>query len=279
MAKILIVGCGDLGLSIAKLLSAQHAVYGLKRQAITPIPNLTMLQGDVTQASSLAALHTLKPEFIIYCVAADAQTDAAYQAQYVTGLANVLATQQANPALRHVFFVSSTRVYGRDDGVCLDEATPAKPNDFGGERLLEAEQLLAGLACPTTVLRLSGIYGPGRVRMIKLATSQAWPAQNSWTNRIHRDDAAAFTVMLLEKVLAGQLILPCYIVSDDAPAAVHEVLAWLAGQLQLSTPPPGQQAVTGKRLSNRLMRSTGFVLRYPNYQAGYRALLTANHEQ
>nr|MBZ4201119.1 SDR family NAD(P)-dependent oxidoreductase [Methylotenera sp.] len=194
-------------------------------------------------------------------------------AQYVTGLANVLATQQANPALRHVFFLSSTRVFGYDAGEWLDESASVKPGDFGGERLLEAERLLAGLACSSTALRLSGIYGPGRLRMIRLATSQAWPQQNSWSNRIHCDDAAAFTVYLLEQVLAGKPILPCYIVSDDAPATLYEVLAWLTGQLQLSMPQHEQQALTGKRLCNRLMRSTGYRLMYPNFQLGYRALL------
>ena len=209
-------------------------------------------------------------------MAADAQTDAAYQAQYVNGLANVLATQQQNTALRHVFFVSSTRVYGQDAGECLDDTSPLSPMDFGGQRLLEAEQLLKNLACPTTALRLSGIYGPGRLRMINLAKSQAWPATNSWSNRIHRDDAAAFIVFLMEQVLSGQAVQTSYIVSDDAPASLHEVLAWLAGQLQIEMPANAQQEATkGKLLANGLMRATGYQLKYPNFKVGYQALLAS----
>ncbi len=282
MAKILIVGCGDLGLAIADLLANKHAVFGLRRQSQGrslqgQSSNFSMLQGDVTDPASLQILHALKPELILYCVAADAQTDAAYQAQYVMGLANVLATQRENTALRHVFFVSSTRVYGQDAGECLDDATPASPVDFGGQRLLEAEQLLKSLACPATALRLSGIYGPGRLRMINLAKNQTWPMQNTWSNRIHRDDAAAFTVYLMEQVLAAKAVLACYIVSDATPVSLYTVLAWLAEQLQLTKPENWQQvAKSGKRLNSRLMQASGYKLRYPNYQAGYQTLL---HDQ
>ncbi len=286
MAKILIVGFGDLGLAIAELLAVRHAVLGLRRQARnlqtygqpsqSQSSNLSILQGDVTDPASLQVLHQLKPELILYCVAADAQTDAAYQAQYVNGLANVLATQQENTALRHVFFVSSTRVYGQDAGECLDDTSALSPMDFGGQRLLEAEQLLTNLACPTTALRLSGIYGPGRLRMINLAKSQTWPTINSWSNRIHRDDAAAFIVFLMEQVLAGQVVQTSYIVSDDAPVSLHEVLAWLADQMQIGIPSYAQQqASKGKRLANGLMRATGYQLKYPNFKVGYQALLAS----
>lgn len=279
MANILIVGCGDLGSAIAQRLVGRHAVIGLRRQLQNQRwqaqqSNLRLLQGDVTDPASLHTLHAIKPEMVIYCVAADAQTDAAYQAQYVTGLANVLATQQANPALRWVFFVSSTRVYGAEAGEYLDESSPVRPNDFGGQRLLEAEQLLANLACPSTILRLSGLYGPGRLRMINMAASQSWPQQNGWSNRIHRDDAAAFTAFLLEQALAGQSVAPCYIVSDNTPAPVYEVLAYLADQLQVAKLPCWQAPPSaGKRLCNDLLRASGFTLRYPDYQSGYQALL------
>lgn len=281
MAKILIVGCGDLGLAIADLLADKHAVFGLRRHSQGrslqgQSSNLSMLQGDVTDPASLQVLHGLKPELILYCVAADAQTDAAYLAQYVNGLANVLATQPQNTALRHVFFVSSTRVYGQDAGEYLDDTSALSPMDFGGRRLLEAEQLLKNLACPTTALRLSGIYGPGRLRMINLAKSQAWPATNSWCNRIHRDDAAAFIVFLMEQVLSGQAVQTSYIVTDDSPASLHEVLAWLADQMQIGIPAYAQQdANKGKRLANNLMRATGYQLKYPNFKVGYQALLAS----
>jgi nucleoside-diphosphate-sugar epimerase len=235
-----------------------------------------MLQADVTVAESLAQLTDIAPEILIYCVAANGQTDAQYQAHYVEGLRNVLATQINNKQLKHVFFVSSTRVYGQLTDEILDENTPAVAADFGGERLLEAEQLLTDLPCQHTVLRLSGIYGAGRLRMINLAKNPAaWPAQNSWTNRIHRDDAASFIVHLVQKIANNNEILPCYIVTDSAPVSQYEVLHWLAEQLELPFETKMPPIQGGKRLSNKALLASGFKLHYPDYRSGYAALLAA----
>ena len=275
MAKILIVGCGDLGAAIAKrLVDEEHEVIGLRR-SLQISPRMQMLQGDVADASSLQGLVGLMPEIVIYCVAASSQTDAAYQAQYVTGLHNVLASQSRNQQLQHVFFVSSTRVYGQETTTLLDESIAALPADFGGERLLEAEHLLKTLPCNATALRLSGIYGPGRLRMINLAKSpQQWPSQNSWSNRIHRDDAADFIVYLVQRIFTEQAIATCYIVTDSKPVSQYEVLTWLAKKMQLALPANSSAlAQGGKRLSNQLMLSSGFQLQYPNFSVGYQVLL------
>lgn len=276
MAKILIVGCGDLGAAMAlRLQQAQHEVIGL-RFSSKPLPaGIALIQADVTAPDSLHALVTLCPDMIIYCIAAGAQTDAAYHAQYVSGLRNVLATQAENPRLQHVFFVSSTRVYGQVTTELLDDNVIAVAADFGGERLLEAEALLKHLPCNATVCRLSGIYGPGRLRMINLAKSDKdWPLQNSWSNRIHRDDAAAFIVFLVQQLLAAKTVLPCYIVTDSKPVSQYEVLNWIAEKLHGSNYVPKHKPPSGgKRLSNTAMLASGFKLQYPDYQAGYQALL------
>jgi nucleoside-diphosphate-sugar epimerase len=275
MAKILIVGCGDLGTAIAKrLVDEEHEVIGLRR-SVQNLPRMQMLQGDVTDACSLKALVTLMPEVVIYCVAASGQTDVAYQAQYVTGLKNILASQSRNQQLQHIFFVSSTRVYGQETTALLDESISALPADFGGERLLEAEHLLINLPCNATALRLSGIYGPGRLRMINLAKSpQQWPSKNSWSNRIHRDDAAGFIVFLVQRILTEKAIASCYIVTDSKPVSQYEVLTWLAKRMQSALPANClEEAHGGKRLSNQLMLSSGFQLKYPDFSVGYQALL------
>ena len=275
MAKILIVGCGDLGTAIAlRLIDDEHEVIGLRRSEQS-CPLMKIIQADVTDASSLNSLVGLMPEIVIYCVAASGQNDVAYQSQYVTGLQNILETQSRNQQLQHVFFVSSTRVYGQETASLLNESITALPADFGGLRLLEAEHLLNSLTCNTSVLRLSGIYGPGRLRMINLAKSpQQWPILNSWSNRIHRDDAADFIVFLIQRIFNEQAIAPCYIVTDSKPVSQFEVLNWLAKKMQLAVPANSLgKADGGKRLSNQLMLSTGFQLRYPDYSMGYQALL------
>ncbi|MES1989296.1 MAG: NAD-dependent epimerase/dehydratase family protein, partial [Pseudomonadota bacterium] len=149
MAKVLIVGCGDLGGAVAAQLSATNIqVTGVRRSDVA-ICGVKIIQADITEGSSLDVLKPIQPDILIYCVAANGQTDEQYKANYVDGLRNVLATQLENSNLKHVFFVSSTRVYGQKTDACLDESTPAIAADFGGERLLEAEALLNNLSCNT----------------------------------------------------------------------------------------------------------------------------------
>ena len=279
MTNILIIGCGDLGGAVAKqLANIGLQVIGV-RHSDAPMQGITLIQADVTQVATLKKLENTQADILIYCVAANGQTDAQYKAHYVDGLRNVLATQANNDQLKHVFFVSSTRVYGQQTDALLDEhvineAVPAIPTDFGGERLLEGEQLLNSLSCGHTVLRLSGIYGPGRLRMINLAnTPERWPAQNSWTNRIHRDDAASFMVFLVQKILKKEAVQPCYLVTDSAPVSQYEVLRWIADQLHIEVDVKNPPIEGGKRLSNHAMLATGFQLQYPDYRAGYAALL------
>lgn len=273
--KALIVGCGDLGGFTAELLKAAgFDVYALRRSG-QPFGTIQVLQGDVTDSASLSALVDLAPDYIVYCVSADQRTDAAYQAHYVNGLQNVLATQVTNPSLKGVLFVSSTSVYGQTTDTIIDEDTEAVPLGFGGLRLLEAEQLLNQMPCATLALRLSGIYGEGRLRMIRLAQQDQWPVQNPWTNRIHRNDAARFIVHLIHQLHAGQALLPHYIVTDGLPTRQYQVLRWIAQQLGLSIPDQVPNDNGGKRLSNQAMLATGFALDYPDFKAGYAALLSS----
>ena len=276
MAKILVVGCGDLGSEVIRLLAnAGHDLFGVRRSA-KALPNKrAAIQADVTNLSSLSSLEMLFPNVVIYCVSANAQTDDSYKAQYVDGLSNVLLTQKQNKALQHVFFVSSTRVYGQATDIVLNESIPAMPNDFGGKRLLEAESLLKALPCGGTAIRLAGIYGPGRLYLVNMAKDLSrWPKTNKWTNRIHRDDAAGFITFLCQKVLAGDEVSDCYIGADDQPSKQYEVLSWLAQQMDVPVP-NGIDALPsgGKRLSNQRLHDVGFQLTYPNYQQGYQEVL------
>lgn len=278
LTDILIAGCGDLGTTLGKDLAARgYGVAGLSRTA-RPLPDgIRTLTGDVTQARTLNHLAELRPSILVYSVSADTQSDDSYCAQYVDGLRNMLTALKFADSLRHVFFVSSTRVYGQSSEELVNERTPAIPADFGGQRLLEAESLLATAACPGTALRLSGIYGPGRTRLLKLAANPAdWPVRNTWTNRIHRDDAAAFIRLLIQRVMNHEPVEKCYLVTDSTPASQYEVLRWLAGEMGVEGLPATDPAVIGgKKLDNTRMLDTGFVPNYSSYREGYARELRA----
>ncbi len=277
---MLIVGCGDLGTAIASCLQQSHEVIGLRiSDKLLPL-GMQTIQADVTTPNTLKLIENLNPNIIIYCVSAGGATDEKYQAAYVAGLKNILATQANSQALQHIFFVSSTRVYGQNNAAILDENTSAIPTGFGGERLLEAENVLKNMqlkskSWKSTSMRLSGIYGQGRLYLVNMAKDIAkWPQENHWSNRIHRDDAAGFIAFMVKKALQKESIAECYIVTDDMPTQQYEILTWLANQQNTDTSNIKAPPVSGgKRLSNKRMRDTGFQLQYANYQVGYSQIL------
>ena len=274
--KVLIVGCGDLGVELAHQLQSQgFTPIGLRRSLMAD-SSFDCVQADVIEPGSLLSLSMLNPDFLVYCVAASAQTDESYRQHYVEGLRNVLSALKDATNLKHVFFVSSTRMYGQTTDTLLDENTVPQEMDFGGQRLLEAENILkqAGKSWSHTALRLTGIYGPGRNRMINLAANPSnWPLQNTFSNRIHRDDAAAFIVHLIQMILNAQPIEDCYVVTDSSSVSQYEVLHWIGAQMGIEFTGATPKVVGGKRMSNQRMLSTGFSLQYPDYKIGYSAML------
>ena len=275
-AKVLIVGCGDLGVELARQLQSQDLIPIGLRRSLNVDSSFDYIQADVTQPSSLSVVSNLNPDFLVYCVAASAQTDESYRQHYVEGLRNVLNALDGAIRLKHVFFVSSTRMYGQTKDALLDENTVPQDMDFGGIRLLEAENILkqAGKSWTHTALRLTGIYGPGRNRMLKLVANPSdWPIHNTWSNRIHRDDAAAFIVHLIQMLLDGKTTQDCYVVTDSCPVSQYEVLLWIAKQMGIEIEGSMPEIVGGKRMSNQRMLSTGFCLKHPDYKIGYSAML------
>jgi len=274
--KVLIAGCGDVGSELGRqLVAAGFAVTGMRRSDSALPDGMQSLLADVTKPDTLQTLSNIKPEILVYCVAASEHNDEGYQASYVDGLRNVLVALESTGSLRHVLFTSSTGVYGQYSDEVLDETQAAIPSDFTGQRMLEAEALLENLPCASTAIRLSGIYGPGRNRMINLARDpQKWPQHNIWTNRIHRDDAAGSIAYLIERICSNEPVDDCYIVTDSKPVSQYEVLHWMASQFGMTITDANIPPVSGgKRLSNRRLVSTGYQLKYPDYISGYSNLI------
>ena len=274
--SILIVGCGYLGTELVCQLRDQGIFsIGLRRSKVQDA-QFKCLQVDVTNIGSLKSVSNLTPQIIVYCVSADAQTDESYRQHYVDGLRNILNIFNSSSTLKHIFFVSSTRVYGQSTENFVNENTAPHPIDFGGFRLLEAERFLsqARQFGTYTSLRLTGLYGPGRTGMLKLATNpSAWPKHNIWTNRIHRDDAAGFIAHLIARLISGERLEECYIVSDSCPVDQHQVLLWLAKKKGIFLETVTKKILGGKRISNQQMLGTGFVLKHSDYKSGYSAII------
>jgi len=272
--RVLLGGCGDLGLRVAARLLAQgDEVWALRRRPPEEnLPGLRWLGADLTAPHSLG---NLPPGItrLVYLPAPDARDKAAYRAVFVDGLRHLLGALDRR-ALKQVLLVSSSAVYGEHDGDRVDEDTPTAPPGFNGALLLEAEQWLAGQDVPSTVLRLAGLYGPGRLQLLERlrAGTQRVPREvPHWANRIHVDDEAAAIVHLLRLPRPQSL----YLGVDDTPLPLDELYDFLAqlvdGPLPGEGPaPPG---VGSKRLSNARLRASGWTPEWPDARDGYAALL------
>ena len=275
--KVLIIGCGQLGFSIVKNADSDvFKLYGLSRSLRKSPTSIEMHQVDILKTEAIDVIKLINPEIIIYAVSADTQSIESYQDHYVVGLKKTYEAILKLDHFKHLFFVSSTRVYGQKTTKILSELDIAEPSDYGGEALMEAETVARQLKDKATILRLSGIYGPNRKRMIQLAQSNPgnWPATNNWSNRIHEEDAARFIVFLMKRIMMNESIEPLYLVTDGVPTKQYDVLTWIRNRLQLTTDTIELPILeSGKQLQSVLLNQTGFVLKYPDFTYGYEAII------
>lgn len=281
--NVLIAGCGYLGCAAGAVLSASgHRVKGLCRSEASAdrirSAGLTPLKADLTDLAALKKLPLGGLHGVILCQAP--AKGEAYRAAYLEATETLLEALKiyvapgADP-LRLVF-VSSTSVYGPRAGGWVDADTPIDPEVLEEDvRVLRrAEELV--LAAGGRVLRLSGIYGPGRNRIEALKSGQFKPFSGlGYTNRIHRDDAARAAALVLENGRPGQI----YLATDDKPASQTEFYGWLCGRMGLPAPAaqPAVQAAQAwadsKRCSNAKLKELGWSPRYAGYEQGYGELL------
>ena len=279
---ILLAGCGDLGTEAGLRFHALgHRVVGWRR---SPAKLPAAIEGVAADLSAPGLPRVpADTTAVVIAVAADSPTEEAYRAAYVDGLTHVLdALERDGVRPQRVLFVSSTAVYGDAGGGWVDENTPPRPGGFSGRVLLEAEQLLqaafSGTATTATSLRLGGIYGPGRTRLIDQVRggTAVVPEDARYTNRIHRDDAAAAIVHL---ATVPPEPAPVYVGVDNDPADLGTVLRFLAAELGLAEPPVGDAGPArggNKRCRNDLLRSTGFEFAFPSFREGYRDIIADN---
>ena len=275
--KVLIIGCGQLGFSIVNNADSDvFKLYGFSRSLRKSPASIEMHQVDILKTEAIDAIKLVNPEIIIYAVSADTQSIESYQDHYVLGLKKTYEAILELDHFKHLFFVSSTRVYGQRTTKILSELDIAEPSDYGGEALMEAETVARQLKDKATILRLSGIYGPNRKRMIQLAQSNPgnWPATNNWSNRIHEEDAARFIVFLMKRIMMQESIEPLYLVTDGVPTKQYDVLTWIRNRLQLTTDTIELPILeSGKQLQSVLLNQTGFVFKYPDFTYGYEAMI------
>lgn len=280
MARILIAGCGYVGSALAlRLTSAGHTVHGLRRQTGRLPAGIQPVAADLCDPGTLQRLPA-GLRYVVYTAAPEGADEDAYNSIYIQGLCNLLrALDEGGQRPDRVILTSSTSVFGQKDGEWIDETSPTEPENYRGRSVLEGEGTLLAGPFPATILRLGGIYGPGRTRLIeRVRAGQAQIAEGApFTNRIHLDDAAGALAHLLSLAEPERL----YLGVDHEPARLPKVIRWLAEQTRAALPAVGPDSSTataresGKRCRNdRLVRS-GYVFRYGTFRDGYAAVLAS----
>ncbi|GGJ93985.1 NAD-dependent epimerase/dehydratase family protein [Pseudomonas matsuisoli] len=276
---LLVAGCGDVGGKLGQILAADDwSVFGLRRNVGALPPELLPVVGDLSESRCPEGWPAVSPDYVVFAASADDHDEAGYRAAYVDGVRHLLAWMaERGHRPRRLFFVSSTGVYNQADGEWIDEASPAEPARYSGRLLKEAETLMLQSGIPATVVRLAGIYGPGREWMLRQARQgiRGEDTPPRYANRIHRDDAAGLLAFLIQRDASGQPIDDCYLGVDDDPAPLHEVLDWLRARLQVTetSDEPLKRRSGSKRCSNAKARALGWSPSYPSYRDGYAEMI------
>lgn len=282
--RLVIFGCGYIGTAVALEAVARGArVTALTRNAASAV--VLREQGIETVVADLAGegWHGQipgAPEFALNCVSSGGGGIQGYRHSYVGGMASILAWAQRRGPVGTLLYTSSTSVYPQGDGATIDETAPTG----GGERatlLLEAETRLraaggaGGAAARWFILRLAGIYGPGRHHFVaQVREGEMSGHAEQHLNLIHRDDAAAAIWACF--AAPAEVRNEIFNVADDLPATKGELGAWLARELRVAAPrftgePAGpRRTLTPDRLiaNGKLKARLGWRPRYASFREG-----------
>ncbi|WP_425916459.1 NAD-dependent epimerase/dehydratase family protein [Acinetobacter sp. TSRC1-2] len=263
---ILFIGYGKTSRRVAKQLFQQgHQITTISRSLKTD-DFATHLIRDVHQ---LDLAHVPAIDWVYVLLSPAQSTIDGYQQAYVDSVAPIIQALKHHP-IQKIVVVSSTRVYGENKGERIDDDSIMQPRDEQGQLLLKMEQLYQQ-AFPNQciIIRPTGIYGTSIARMIKLAELNKSYPKVHYSNRIHIDDLARFLTQLIHVEHPKN----SYIVSNNQPIPLHEIIQWFQRQLNLPELVLENGEQSGKRIYATRMLETGFELEHEDCFRDYLQML------
>lgn len=277
--RLLIIGCGDVGLRVLPLLRERFRVYAVTsqpaRHAELRAAGAVPLTADLDQPATLARLARLA-RFVVHLAPPPAAGAVDSRSR---NLAAIL------PEGTRLVYVSTTGVYGDCGGAAFDETRPVQPANPRAVRRVDAERTLRRWALRTgsrlAILRTPGIYAQDRLPLERLQKGTPALAQEDdvYTNHIHADDLARLIVLALFRAAPQRI----YHAVDDSEMQMGEYFDMVADAHGLPRPPrlPREQLrervslmmlsfmSESRRLQNHRIRDElGMRLRYPTVAAG-----------
>lgn len=285
MDRVLIFGAGYSARAFAAMRPPGTAIQGTTRrpenfQSLARLGIAPLLFDGVSLSQDLGRAL----QGVTHLVVSAAPTEAGDPVLQAAGEA-LLASM---PKLRWAGYLSTVGVYGDHDGGWVDENSQASPLSRRSILRVEAEQawlrVARGVGVPMAVLRLAGIYGPGRNALVNLEknTARRLIKPGQVFNRVHVHDIGAALWHLARSGTGG-----VFNVADDEPSPPQDVVTYAAKLMGVEPPPEvafeaaelTQMARSfyseNKRVSNAAIRATGFAFAFPNYRAGLASLWTS----
>lgn len=279
--KILLISCGDVATEAGlRFLAAGHQVTAWRRNGGKLPPSFTGHSVDLLEPEAWPKIDPETDIVLLTPVPATRDVDG-YDRGYLQVARRLVETLVTScPGLQRLIYVSSSAVTGGTEGQWANESSPLAPTRPTSQILAETELLLADSGLPLTILRASGIYGPGRTRLIDLVRNGTarLPRTSHWTNRIHRDDLAAAIVHV---AALGNRAESLYIATDSEPAQLADVYRFLAEELEEKSPEieaesHASRRSADRRLNNARLLASGFIPRFPSYREGYKSILAGD---
>ena len=289
--RLVIFGCGYVGSAVAQAALAAGArvealtrnpgkAEALRAAGITPVVVADLASTDWHAQIARA------PDLVVNCVSSGGPDQ--YWQSYVVGMQSIVSWAARGPQpVGTMVYTSSTSVYPQGDGAVVDEEAWAPGATPNGRTISESEVLLktapAAAVSRHFILRLAGIYGPGRHHLLDQLREGAATLNGAGSHRLnlaHRDDVVAAVLACL--TAPATLGSEVFNVADTAPATRAEVVAWLCAQLGRPVP-SFDGSVTARRggapmpdrviSSAKIQRVLGWRPRFPDYKAGFGEIL------
>jgi len=276
--SILIIGCGDIGLRVAKQLSRSHRVYALtsqksRFQELREV-GATPILGDLDKPETLWRLSGLA-QTVIHLAPPQNHGNRDCRTR---NLLRILA--QGSHAVRRLIYISTTGVYGDHRGERVSEATPVSPQSDRAQRRVDAERILRlwgpANGVLVTILRVPGIYALDRLPLDRLQTKTPalLPEEDAYSNHIHSEDLARLVCAAVYRGKPQRIINTC----DGGETKMGDYFDEVADAFGLERPPRMaakelQKMVSpmlwsfmreSRRVSNNRLHELKTPLRYPS---------------
>jgi nucleoside-diphosphate-sugar epimerase len=285
---LVVFGCGYVGTAVAQWAMAN----GLRVTALTRNAASAVLLREIgirTVVADLAgnAWHDAiadAADYVVNCVSSGGGGIEGYRHSYRQGMDSILAWARRSQGVGTFLYTSSTSVYPQGGGVTVDETMPTSASSDRAQVLGETEAAVAAEPRPWErffILRLAGIYGPGRHALLEQVRSgEILGSGEHHLNLIHRDDivTAVAACLTAQKSIANEI----FNVADDGRATKAEIVRWLAERFGVSSPvftgvpAGGRRQVTPDRvIANAKLKSVlGWRPRHSTFREGYASLLS-----